>query len=354
MLRVVTSLLMLAGCLLGDAAGVSRSADPAAQLELSQLLPNRAGSVSATLTFISNTSLAVCVCSGYTCSLSLIRWIDGTLGVVTTTHDFGPILMNRHRTPGDSVLAIGVTGSTVLYSSDLSSRRALQPVSKVSSSGRISAQSVRGGWQLYRFDEAQAIRSGKGSVRSVSDEVVVFQEGNTLHIETIEGSPVGSFRVPPESKCYTQALVLRDDRLYLDDCKAVRLVDFGGRTTVKFEKPKDRPTSSFDFDRSADGSRLLFDSWSRKVSFWRNAGEIAVALATFGMGVGDEEDNREKIRVTDSTSGAVCFERHRRLPLGMASFYYTAALSPSGEFVAIAADGTLYIYRLPAVCESDP
>jgi hypothetical protein len=253
------------------------------------------------------------------------------------------------------VLATTVPGSAVLYSANLSSRRDLQPVSQVSPSGQMMAQWVRGGWILRRVDELQPIRSGKGSMRSVSDEVVVFQDGDTMRIETIAGSPVASFRVPPEAKCSTRAQVLPGERLYLDDCKDVRIVDFGGRTKLTLQKPRGWSANSSQIDRSsADGNRLLFDSWSRKVSFWRNSAEIAVAFATLGMGVGDEEDNREEFRVVDTTSGAICFDQHRSFPMGAASFDNTAAISPSGQFVAIAADGTLSVYQIPAVCGSGP
>jgi hypothetical protein len=346
-------LLMFASWIAGRDAAIPTPAQPVATLEASQLLPRRpAEHISAAVTFVSDTSLAVGVCSGpRTCSLSLVRWEHGALSRVATTLDFGWALTDLHRGPEDSVLAINVPRTAFLYSADLSSRREVQPGNAVSSSGRITAQWVRGGWSLHRVDQVLPIRSGKGSLRSVSDEVVVFQDGDVMRIETIGGAAVSSFAVRPESKCPTLAEVLAGDRLYVEDCKEHRIVDFNGKTKLKLRKPRGWSANSSELDRSsADGNRLLFDSWSRKVSFWRNAGEIAVAFATLGMGVGDQEDNREEVRVVDATSGAICFDLQRRFPMGAVSFYNHGAISPSGQFVAIVADGELSIYQIPPDC----
>jgi hypothetical protein len=358
MRRLVPVLLVLASYPSGGQTTIPRPAEPVATLEVSRLLPaGPAENIAATTTFISDTAIAVGVCSGYTqrtCSLSVIRWNGNTLSVVATTGDFGLAHMNLHRSPGGSVLAMSVPGLAVLYSADLSSRRDVQPVSHISSSGQITAQWVRGGWMLHRVNQAEPIRSGKGSMRSVSDEFVVFQDGDTIRTETISGNTVGSFTVRPESQCATLAELLAGDRLFVEDCKEHRIVDFSGNAKVKLQKLKGWSANSSKIDRtSADARRMLFDFWSRKVSFWRNAGETAVAFATLGMGVGDEEDNREEIRVIDTTSGAKCFDLHRSFPMGAASFDNTAAISPSGQFVAIAADGKLSVYQLPAVCGID-
>jgi len=358
MRRIVPILIMFAISVPGDAA-TRQEPEPIAKLELSQLL--RAVSpehVSATLTFVTDESIAVGVCSGYaprTCSLSLIREEHGRLETVAATQDFGPSVANLHRAPGEKILATSVPGSAILYSADLSSKQSLQPVSAVSFSGRTVGQWLQGGWRIRQIDPSEPIRSGKGSMRSVSDDVVVFQNGDVMYTEAVDGTPVASFTVASESKCATLAQVLQGGRLYIEGCKENRIVDFSGKTKLKVQRPKGWSSNSSELDRaSADGSRLLFNSWSRKVSFFRSVGETAAVFATLGMGAGEEEDNREEIRVIDTNDGNICFERHRSFPMGSETvFHNNAAISPSGRFVAIAADGELSVYQISAVCGRD-
>ena len=56
--------------------------------------------------------------------------------------------------------------------------------------------------------------------------------------------------------------------------------------------------------------------------------------------------------MAETVTGASCFDWRRSFPMGEElHFFHVASISPSGEFVAIAAEKTLAIYRLPAVCE---
>src|SRR6202042_2784968 len=108
---------------------------------------------------------------------------------------------------------------------------------------------------------------------------------------------------------------------------------------------------SFDDMASVDGKRLLFDYRDRKVFLLRNAGEILRMFATLGMS-GEEWDNREAVNVVDTLTGKSCLEWRRTF--GKADDVEsgrTAAISPSGEFVAIAAKDKLSLYRLPLHCD---
>ena len=89
----------------------------------------------------------------------------------------------------------------------------------------------------------------------------------------------------------------------------------------------------------------MFDNFERKISMFRNAGEILLAVGTLGTGVGDEE-----VLVLDTSSGDSCFDWKRSFPEGSVALAQDAAISPSGEFVAIAAGGRLSVYRLPDIC----
>jgi hypothetical protein len=100
---------------------------------------------------------------------------------------------------------------------------------------------------------------------------------------------------------------------------------------------------------SADGSRRLFAFGEREVPIFQRVLEGLRTITTLGMS-GNEDSNREVVRVKDTVTRNSCFEWRRSFPMrwNRGSF---AAISPSGELVAIAADNKLSIYRLPAVCE---
>lgn len=52
----------------------------------------------------------------------------------------------------------------------------------------------------------------------------------------------------------------------------------------------------------------------------------------------------------DASTGGSCFDWKRSFPMGSVRLAQDAAISPSGEFVAIAAGGILSVYRLPEHC----
>jgi hypothetical protein len=100
---------------------------------------------------------------------------------------------------------------------------------------------------------------------------------------------------------------------------------------------------------SADGRRMFFDFNDKEVPKFQHALDCLRTIATLGM-IADEDVNREIVQVVDTATRKTCFDWHRTFP----STYYrmrAAAMSPSGEFVAIKLENTLSIYRLPAVCE---
>jgi hypothetical protein len=210
-----------------------------------------------------------------------------------------------------------------------------------------ASESASGSWKLYRLtDRLEPLREGTGDLLSVSDEVVLIQDGKAMNVETIDGKRLGSFSASNEAWDY-QAGLLGNNKLYLDDCKSVRVADFEGRTQLEMHPRKG--CSLGDTKSSADGKRMLFDFTNRKVSGLQNVLESVRTITTLGMS-GEEDVNREQVRVVDSVTGRLCFDWHRSFPLTY-SQVRSAAISPSGEFVAIAAENTLSVYRLPAVCE---
>jgi hypothetical protein len=282
------------------------------------------------------------------CSLSLIRAKDGVLRPLAETRDVRG--MQLHRFPGGQIVTVpSGEGPATLYSVNLSAKQTPSPLNHISSSGGILAASTKDGWTLFDSKLA-AIRSGKGSLRSVCDGVVVFQSGITMQVEATEGKPLGAFPVRSETKCYNTAEIAGDHRLYLDDCKSIRMVDFNGETELTLQRPKGYCDQPSQFDRwSADGKRVVFDCSSRKVSFLRGLVDFIHSVSSLGMCC-EEWGNREEVRVVDATNGKICFDSIRPVAMGTEPFVRTIAISPSGEFVAILADGLLGLYRLPAVC----
>jgi len=336
---------------------------PVATLDLSQLLPP--GPVTnqwtKNIAFVSDSSVAVGLCEfedshAYDhayfpvkrdCSLTLIRWEGRVLQPLAQTHQFSPS-ESIHLTAESRILTTSFgKAPAILYSSDLSMAAELPPLHYASQSGNTVAELTQGGWKLYHLDsKLHPIRGGPGNLQSISDEVAVFQIGDMIQTETLDGKLLGSFRVRP--MCYAQ--LAGRGRLFLSNCKRPRFVDFNGTEWLGF-----RPTKEWGLPQlswSADGKRALFDHFNRRVSVLRSTGEILVAFASLGMGVGDEQDNHEQVEVMDIATGNFCFDLRRGFAENAESPSQNAVISPSGEFVAMAVGGTLFVYHLPAACEA--
>jgi hypothetical protein len=100
---------------------------------------------------------------------------------------------------------------------------------------------------------------------------------------------------------------------------------------------------------SADGKRVLIDVKDRKVSGTQRLLDRVRAGSSFGM-IYPEEVNREVVEVVDTSTRKSCFDWRRTFPM-TASRRRSAAISPSGEFVAIKVENSLSVYRLSLVCK---
>jgi hypothetical protein len=137
-------------------------------------------------------------------------------------------------------------------------------------------------------------------------------------------------------------------RLHLGDCRrGIKVGDSKGKMQLKMHS---RGACDQGNRSSADGRRMLFDFTGHKVPGLENVLESIRTIITLGMS-GDEDVNREEVQVFDTVSGKSCFDWHRNFP-ATCSRTSCAAISPSGEFVLIASENTLSIYRLPTVCQS--
>jgi hypothetical protein len=345
--RILWLFLALLICSVRGFASDPPLPQPVATLALAALHPSDRGESDwATVAFSSETSIAVGQCRPE-CSLSLVGWEGGALHPFAQTLRFDTGV-SIHAAAEGRILASESWLATVLYSADLSTTRDLpKHLSHVSRSGKTVAEWADGSWKLYRLtDRLEPLREGTGELRSVSDEVAVIQEGKVMRVETLDGKRLGSFSLRDEA-WGSHAALLGNTKLYLDDCRRVRVADFKGKTQLEMH-----PRGGCDQGNrsSTDGRRMLFDFTSHKVSGLEKVLESLRAIVTFGM-AGAEDVNREEVRVFDTVTGKSCFDWHRSFPMTYRRVS-SAAISPSGGFVAIAAGNTLSVYRFPEICEA--
>jgi hypothetical protein len=331
---------------------------PVATLDLTSLLPPGPAELDwTTLSFVSETSIAVGLCSKGKpdhCSLSLVRWEGGELRTSARTLAYDSRALIHPAGDGRVLTTCYYSCKTALYSADLSTSIHLPArISLVSPSGSMAASKARGSWTAYRLsDRLELVREGDRTLYSVSDELVVFDDLGTIRTETLDGTSLGAFRAA--KLCPNGVQILDRHRLFVASCKREPpIVDFAGKELMKLHLP----TRNCDNEPapSAGGSRLLFDCKSRKVSTVRNVGEIALEIALVGNADLQPLNNRQQVVVVDTLTGATCFDWGRSFPMSDdLHFAKAASLSPSGEFVAIAAEKTLSIYHLPAVCGTQP
>lgn len=356
--RILGLVLLVHGTRLASASD-SPLPVPTAALELSAFLPRGSGEPTwGTVTYLSESSLAIGLCRYEVCSLSLIRWEDGNLTMSAQTFRFEPGVSIHPASHGRLFTAPSLP-PTVLYSADLSQSQELaKDIARVSPSGKTVSEWSHDSWKTYHLtDTLEPIREGNGDLQSLSDELLVIQDGKTIRTETLDGRRIGSFSLP--SIAWGHVAVLGNARLYIDDCSKARIVDFNGKVYREVH-PKDlyKQGSRWFTDASvcaqgdkssSDGRRILFDFATRKVPKLQHILESIHTISTLGM-TGPEDVNGEEVRVMDTGNGKLCFGWHRSFP-SMNWLVQSAAISPSGESVAIAAGDKLSIYRLPAVCD---
>jgi hypothetical protein len=355
----ILGLVLLVHCTRLASASDSPVPIPTATLELSTLLPSGSGEPTwRTVTYLSERSLAIGLCRYDVCSLSLIRWEDGNLTMSAQTFRFEQGVSIHPASHGRLFTAPSLR-PTVLYSADLAQSQELaKHIARISPSGKTVSELSHHPWKTYHLtDTLESIREGNGDLQSLSDELLVVQDGKTTMTETLDGRRIGSFALP--SIAWGHVAVLGNARLYIDDCTKARIVDFNGKVSLEVH-PKDlyEQGSRWFADASvcaqgdkssSDGRRILFDFATRKVPKLQHILESIQTISTLGM-IGPEDVNGEEVRVMDTTNGKFCFAWHRGFPR-MTWLVKSAAISPSGESVAIAAGDKLSIYRLPALCD---
>jgi hypothetical protein len=324
---------------------------PVATLDLSQFFPPDPTKKlrGAHIAFLPDSTIATTVCKPGDCLLVLAKWEGGTLRPFGQTHKFLEQFVIYQTAQGRKLTFQNWEDwhSAHLYSPDLSAKTDLITLERASFSGSTVAEPKPGGWTLYQIDpkadpKLELIRQADGNLEALSDEVAVFQGDGVLRTETLQGKVLGSFR----TKGYREVEVGDGDKLLLHDGKGFRVVDFNGTEHLRVRVP--RGSSPYVFMAlSADGKKVLFDTFSRSATApvgWAN-----IAAATIALGV-DWAPTHERVQVIDTATGSSCFNLRRSFAEGRENGSHNAALSPSGEFLAVAVEGVLSVYRLPAVC----
>jgi hypothetical protein len=355
-----TSLLVmgLLFCLTQPTLSADHKTEIVASEKLTAWIPDTQ-SLDGTVTFLSDDRIALSVChinGDFHCPLLIVLAVaNGEFHELEKTERSRPF-GSLHMTTGGGVLFcpnFGLGLPAELLSAELLRKLEIESDVEVSLSGKtVGTIGPNNTWTVSRIcpslDCVEGIRNGAGKLQAVSDDQIAILDTNTIRIETIEGKHVGSFGLQPN--CAAEVEFVDQKRIYVRSCGHDRVVDPNGNTLLRLSHPGYWGADARRL--SADGTRLLYDQTFRKVSALKNAGELAVAILTLGVGVLDEVDNSEAVRVLDTTTGERCFDWKNYKRLANMGVYPHAALSPSGRFVALVSEGELRVYRLPEVCSA--
>ncbi len=233
-----------------------------------------------------------------------------------------------------------------LYSADLKTRQEIpfRILSGMFPRSGVVGEVSDGNWRTHQVSSSMTVlKEGSGELLSVSDEALVFRLGDEVKTETTEGRLVGSFAIGPGTRGIHVAEFAGKTRLLLNDGN-MRIADLNGKQLLKIHQPEGW---GFRWGWSSDGTRMLFDHFTRMVPFLDRAIEKVIDGLGFVM---PEESNGETIRVIDAVTGKTCFSLDSPSKLLGQVEGYHGDLSPSGRLVAVATLSEVSIYRIPEAC----
>jgi hypothetical protein len=339
---------------------------PLYRVDLSRLVAHELNiNPAGTLAFLTQDTLAVSICRNARCYLESLQLGHGeprAIGGIRTDGFHG--VMDLFRAPDSRVVVgngiSGVERDAVVLDSELHEISQVPNAtgirqSCISTTGETFVHQTKNQWAAYKMDHPQhRILEGAGLVLSVSDDSIAYLDSGAVHIEGLDGSPLGSFAtavpkplvfgsVTTTPKVIPTLRFLGRDRLWSESGSDVRILDFNGKAIQTLDKPDGW---GFRIGQSSDGSRILYDRHTRHIPLAEKIRQEEIAK----MGVGaDEEPNGEMVLVIDTKSGNKCFEWSSQTNL-LAVAQYHADIDPSGRLVAIMTPTTLSIYELPKVC----
>jgi hypothetical protein len=199
-------------------------------------------------------------------------------------------------------------------------------------------------WSVFTLNPAlTVVRRGAGSLVSVSEQVIAYRQGDSIHSERPGGELIGS--LPSAIARETRTVeIAGTDRLYLDAVGRERIVDFKGKELIQLH-PLVPDGWGFRHGWSADGQRMLFDHFTRTVPFSKIIPDFLSRL----LGA-PEDSNGELVRVLDVRRGGTCFSLDSPGTLYGVTGGYHADISPSGKWVAVSDLKHVSLYQLPEAC----
>ena len=314
-------------------SSVAQEASPLYVIDLSSLLPDKAAShANGTVTFLTDHALVVGMCFKATCDLQTFEMSGGSprrIGQVNGIDRYHAIF----RSADGGVLLGGVTRrgekGAVLLDQGLRTSRWVPKVPGVSVLG-------------------EKIAEGQGRLLAHTTNLAAYLDHGSLRIQSSNGKLVGSFEVDPSGeKSGPTISFLGQDKIIFEERGGAEIRDFNGKVLRKLKKP-DRALGERT-KQSEDGSRLLYDSFTRRVEPAQAMMENALVVPTMGMSTDGDVPNGEVVRVIDTGNGKPCFEWYGKEKL-LPPFVDHADIDPTGRLVAIMTQGTLAVFRLPEAC----
>lgn len=304
---------------------------PIYTIDLSSLVPQDTTSFQGTVAFLGNQTLAVSICGKVGCNLATFDYADGKIRQIAQVHEVEHSRSILRASDGGVLLTAvrrGKENGVVHFSSDLRSSQWTPTVPGVSTAG-------------------EKIPNGNGRLLAHSAIAAAYLDQGIVRIQGMDGRLLGSFVAGiPSDKFIPAALFLGSDRLWFQRSGTPEIRDFNGKVLLKLDKPDGWGGR---MGKSDDGTRLMYDRYTRHVGLAQTIMEGALVLPTMGMSTDGDVPNGEMVSVIDTESGKRCFEwngKEKLLPIGG----YHADIDPSGRLVAIMTQGSLAIYRLPDSC----
>ncbi len=326
--------VILLAAVQGSLSAQEIMSQPLYAIDLSLLEPQETTtSTQGTVAFLANQTLAVSVCSSVGCNLATFDLTDGTprqIAQMNKVESYRAI----HRASDGGVLLTSVRrgkeNGAVHLSRDLTNSQWSPTATGISATG-------------------EKIPQGSGRLLAHSANAAAYLDQGTVRIQGIDGKLLGSFVAGrPKDKFIPIALFLGTDRLWFQKDGSPKILDFNGKVILKLDRPDGWGNR---IGKSDDGTRLMYDRFTRHVGLAQTIMEGALVLPTMGMSTDGDVPNGEMVSVIDTVSGKTCFEwngKDKLLSIGG----YHADINPSGRLVAIMTQGTLAIYRLPDSCTS--
>jgi hypothetical protein len=331
--RLLAVLATLMICLGAVCASNPPESQPVATLGVSQLASNiqdTAGFLTqGTAVFLTDHTLAIGMCNKVGCNLATFDLSGGSprqIGQVNGIDRYHAMF----RSSDGGVLLGGVVRrgewGAVLLDQSLQTSRWIPKVPGSSALG-------------------EKIADGQGRLLTHTTSLAAYWDHGTVRIQNVDGKLLGSFEVGGRSS--PAISFLGQDRILFQQGGGQQIRDFNGKVLRRLTKPGRALGEKT--KQSEDGSRLLYDSFTRRVGLAQTIKEDALVEPSMGMSADGYVPNGEVVRVIDTGSGRPCFEWYGKEKL-LPPFGDHADVDPSGRLVAIMTQESLAIYRLPDAC----